>query len=182
MPAGRILEVGCHEGDFLDVLKSRGWYVKGLEIQAKSKEYIIEHDASLPFPIKEKFDVVLAVEVIEHIVDTEAFLVNCKDALNKNGLFIVTTPNLLFWVNRIRMFFGLYPLFAYADHHVRMFIWKDLKEKINKHFEIHKFFGTHVFMGIRHTRAFIVFSLLADIFPRLSAHFIVVAKKKSIDR
>jgi len=149
--------------------------VTGVDVQPHEQDFIIEHDAALPLPFSREFDVVIAAEVIEHIVATEEFLAHCRAVLKPNGILILTTPNLLFWVNRFRMLFNKRPLFAYADYHVRMFIWSDLRAKISRHFKVNSLRGSHVLMGMRHSKACIIFAHLGDRFPTLSAHFIVIA-------
>lgn len=178
MPPGSILEVGCGRGRLLEYLRAKGWRVRGLELQPQRAPYIVQADAGQPWPIEDQFDVVVAAEVIEHVVDTSGFLAQCRARLKRDGILILTTPNLLFGVNRVRMLFGLRPYFAYADWHVRMFVWSDLRKKIEQFFRIWEVRGSHVLVGVRHGEPFRVFSWLADIFPTLAAHFIVVARPK----
>ena len=56
-----------------------------------------------------EFDAVVAADVIEHIVDTDAFLCELSRILRPGGLLIVTTPNLAFWISRLRLLFGKPP-------------------------------------------------------------------------
>ncbi|MBI3420348.1 MAG: 3-demethylubiquinone-9 3-O-methyltransferase [Proteobacteria bacterium] len=42
---------------------------------------------------KEKFDVVVSLEVIEHVNDPAHFVKNCAKAMDKKGLLIFSTPN-----------------------------------------------------------------------------------------
>ena len=130
MPAGRVLEVGCLDGRYLDQLAGRGWSVAGIDIMP-------------------------------------------------GGTLILTTPNLLFGLNRLRMLIGQTPKFAYADYHVRMFVWDDLREKIERHFTIERVQGSHVLAGVQRSRWFEVFAALGDRLPRLSAHFIVTARTRN---
>lgn len=178
VPPGRILEIGCLDGRFLQKLQARGWVVCGVDIQPQEVEWIIEHDASYPLPFDEEFDVVVAAEVVEHVVDTEAFLDNCADVLRLGGLLILTTPNLLFGVNRLLMLFGKKPRFAYADFHVRMFVWDDLRTKILRRFDIRRLQGSHVLLGVRRSPIFEVFARLGDLVPTLAAHLIVTAVRR----
>jgi SAM-dependent methyltransferase len=179
MEPGRVLEIGCNDGRYLEILRRRGWAVQGLDLQPQRLGYILEHDAAKPFPFApEQFDLVLAVEVIEHLVDTDEFLRQCARVLRAGGVLIVTTPNLLFGPNRLLMLFGRRPLFTYVDFHVRMFVWSDLEERISRLFTIRSVKGSHVLLGVRRSRLFQVFSLLGDLLPRLSAHFIVTGLKR----
>lgn len=179
MPAGRVLEVGCLDGRYLDQLAGRGWSVAGIDIMPQTAPYIVAHDAATAFPFEREFDLVIAAEVIEHIVDTDAFLANCAAVLRPGGTLILTTPNLLFGLNRLRMLIGQTPKFAYADYHVRMFVWDDLREKIERHFTIERVQGSHVLAGVQRSRWFEVFAALGDRLPRLSAHFIVTARTRN---
>lgn len=177
-PPGRVLEVGCLDGRYLEVLRGRGWDVHGLDIQPQSAQYIVEQDAAEPFPFSEEFDLVVAAEVVEHLVDTDSFLGHCAEVLKPGGQLIMTTPNLLFSVNRLLMLFGKRPRFAYADYHVHMFVWDDLRIRIERRFAIRRVQGSHVLLGVRRSLLFEPFSILGDRLPRLAAHFIVTAEKR----
>jgi len=64
--------------------------------------------ARLPF--EDSFaDVVLAGEIIEHIVDTEAFLGEIHRVLRPGGATVLSTPNVLWWKSRIGILAGRYP-------------------------------------------------------------------------
>jgi SAM-dependent methyltransferase len=178
---GRVLEVGCLDGRYLDELRGRGWSVAGIDIMPQAVEHIVAHDAALPFPFAREFDLLIAAEVIEHVVDTDAFLSNCAAVLRPGGTLILTTPNLLFGVNRLRMLLGKTPKFAYADYHVRMFVWDDLREKIERRFAIERVQGSHVLAGVRRSTLFGVFAALGDRWPTLSAHFIVTARLRDTE-
>ncbi|HYM15530.1 MAG TPA: class I SAM-dependent methyltransferase [Dehalococcoidia bacterium] len=175
LPPGRVLEVGCLDGRFLARLRDRGWSVAGIDLVPNAAPYVVRHDASQPFPFGREFDLVIAAEVIEHVAGTDAFLANCSAVLKPGGTLILTTPNLLFGVNRLLMLLGKTPRIAYADYHLRMFVWADLREKIARRFRIERVQGSHVLLGMRRGRAAEVFARLGDRWPTLSAHFIVTA-------
>jgi len=55
------------------------------------------------------YDVVIAGEIIEHVVNTDAFAQELYRILKPNGVLILSTPNLASWYNRIRLLRGLPP-------------------------------------------------------------------------
>jgi 2-polyprenyl-6-hydroxyphenyl methylase/3-demethylubiquinone-9 3-methyltransferase len=59
----------------------------GLEInyQNKTAEKLVEEG--------EKFDVVLALEIIEHVADVENFVISCAKLLKPEGILIIATMN-----------------------------------------------------------------------------------------
>lgn len=178
LPPGKVLEIGCYDGRYLQVLQSRGWDVVGVDLQPQPASFILEHDAQYPFPFSHDFDLVIAVEVIEHIVDTEAFLRNCYKVLKKDGRLVLTTPNLVSGINRLRMIFGKRPLFCYADYHVQMFVLDDLLSKLDRYFCVSRIGGSHLFGGPRRGGIFVLSALLADYLPRLAAHLLIVVHPK----
>lgn len=76
-------------------------------IWQKGKIKIIKSDIvneSLPFP-DETFDVVVSDATIEHLPDSPKDLfLEVRRVLKKNGLFLVTTPNLANLLRRLRFF------------------------------------------------------------------------------
>ncbi len=57
----------------------------------------------------EEFGVVIAADIIEHIVDTDAFMGEIERIVRTGGQVIITTPNLAFWISRLRMVLGRTP-------------------------------------------------------------------------
>lgn len=56
-----------------------------------------------------EFGTVVAAEIIEHMEDTDRFLAELRRILAPGGLLIVSTPNLAWWLNRLRLAFGRVP-------------------------------------------------------------------------
>jgi SAM-dependent methyltransferase len=94
--------------------------------------------ARLPFE-DASADVVLAGEIIEHIVDTESFLREVARVLRPSGAVVLSTPNILWWKHRLALVAGRYPdaldfRTRYGDDfgHVRIFtpgLMRDLLEE-----------------------------------------------------
>ncbi len=59
----------------------------------------------------EKFDLILSLENIEHIYDLDRYLAAIDKLLNKNGVLIISTPNLNSWLNRLLILCGTIPYF-----------------------------------------------------------------------
>ncbi|ADE13102.1 class I SAM-dependent methyltransferase [Sideroxydans lithotrophicus] len=102
-PAGRLLDVGCGGGRFLNRMKKRGWQVEGTDFdeqatQKVSARYGIKThigdltQCTLP---ANSFDVVTMSQTIEHLYDPLATLHECLRILKPGGLLVMTTPNAL---------------------------------------------------------------------------------------
>lgn len=99
-----ILDIGCGEGYGTSSLAERAYRVIGLDVDKKtitraSKKYILNNCCfklynGKKIPFDEKiFDVVVSLQVIEHIEDYMSFLCEVYRTLKINGMFILTTPN-----------------------------------------------------------------------------------------
>ncbi len=49
------------------------------------------------FDLKEKFDLVFAFDILEHLSSPYYFLKNCKEKMKENSFLIITTPNIFSW-------------------------------------------------------------------------------------
>jgi len=114
MCAGKaVLDLGCirHSAEF--ALKDATWLHKRIKEVAKktvgvdylpreiekinSAGYdVIFGDVTKPMNITEKFDVIVAGDLLEHLTNFEGFFNNCKTLLTDDGILIITTPNPFF--------------------------------------------------------------------------------------
>lgn len=98
---GKLLEVGCYTGLFLNNAKKRGWDVMGIEPSKWATEYakqkfglnIINDRAENIHLSDETFDVIVLIDVIEHTFDPLNLLNKINRALKKSGLVYIVTPN-----------------------------------------------------------------------------------------
>ena len=100
-----ILDIGCGGGLLSEPMSRMGANVTGIDASDKnikiaklhSKEnklkinYLCSSPEKLKF--KKKFDVVLNMEIVEHVEDIDFFLKSCSKLLKKNGLMFVATIN-----------------------------------------------------------------------------------------
>ncbi|MBW2971359.1 class I SAM-dependent methyltransferase [Candidatus Woesearchaeota archaeon] len=113
----RVLDIGCADGSFALHLQEMGFNVFGIDISSeairKAKQKGVDamvHDVSERFPFKsDSFDIVVCMEVIEHIYDTDFLINELNRIMKQRGLLILTTPNLASLSNRIRLLFGKHP-------------------------------------------------------------------------
>jgi len=95
---GKILDVGCSTGSFLDIAKNNHWSCYGLELNAKEartaqkKGHIVQENLISKGKFKEKFDAITLWDVFEHIKDGVKFLEEAKRLLNKDGIIFLQSP------------------------------------------------------------------------------------------
>lgn len=58
------------------------------------------------------FDIVIASQIIEHLVNPDHLILEAKRVLKKGGIIIIITPNLASWLNRGLLLFGFQPFFT----------------------------------------------------------------------
>jgi len=99
---GKLLDVGCASGFFLEVARQRGWEVYGVDVSHFCKEYAknnlaihIESDLFLNVPYEDDFfEVVTMWDYLEHSMTPRQDLLKAKKILKKKGLLIIATPDI----------------------------------------------------------------------------------------
>lgn len=149
-PGARILDIGCGHGTTSAELVQRGHHVFGMEINQDALAALkakgitpIAHDITAPFELEEAFDVVLLLDVLEHVFDPAALLGEATRVLAPGGHILVTVPLYFDLLDRLRILFtgsivsydnrcygdALYRRFrSYNYDHIRFFRPKDLYE------------------------------------------------------
>jgi 2-polyprenyl-3-methyl-5-hydroxy-6-metoxy-1,4-benzoquinol methylase len=98
---GRLLDVGCSFGFFLDAARKRGWSVEGLDVSEYAATYARFHlnlsvqnapVTAACFPEK-SFDVITLWEVIEHLLDPVRALQHLSGFVKDDGMLVMGTPN-----------------------------------------------------------------------------------------
>jgi 2-polyprenyl-6-hydroxyphenyl methylase / 3-demethylubiquinone-9 3-methyltransferase len=100
-----ILDIGCGGGLLSEPMHQLGANVVGIDaskknieiakFHAKKKNLKIEYITSSPetLTLTKKFDVILNMEIVEHVNDVNFFIKNSSKFLKKNGLMFVATLN-----------------------------------------------------------------------------------------
>ena len=102
-----VLDLGAGEGAFTQRLLDAGFQVVGAELESsrfKVDAPCLEVDLNRDFHNKcdQTFDMVVAIEIIEHLHNPRHFISNCLQLLKTDGLLLVTSPNTESWLSRIR--------------------------------------------------------------------------------
>jgi len=119
--AEKYLDLGCNDGSFTlkvaELLNAREVY--GIDIESKLVDearrrginaYVADLNTDrLPFADGE-FDVVSSFSVLEFIWNTDNMISEAYRVTKNGGLFILTTPNLASWINRLLLLFGYLPV------------------------------------------------------------------------
>jgi 2-polyprenyl-3-methyl-5-hydroxy-6-metoxy-1,4-benzoquinol methylase len=99
LPAGgRILDVGCGNGEFMAAAREAGYRVTGTDISVPAVELCrsrgLEAVAGdfLTLPFEGGFDAVTLWDVIEHLTDPAAFVARARSLLRPGGYLVVKTP------------------------------------------------------------------------------------------
>ena len=100
-PKGRLLDVGCGNGDFLQFAQRAGWEAIGVEPDPKAVEVarargLTVHLGGLEtlHTVSEAFDGITLNHVIEHVHHPRATLEQCYRLLRHGGWLWLETPNL----------------------------------------------------------------------------------------
>lgn len=125
----KILDVGAGIGLITEKIKEAG-YKKIIAADASSDSLeilknkgIMTLKLKLPeVEIKSKYDLILLLDVIEHVSDDQKTLINIKKILNKNGKIIITVPAFKFLWSKKDEEYG----------HFRRYTKKELRDKIKR--------------------------------------------------
>ncbi len=200
----KIIDIGCGHGSVSHELVKQGYQVYGMEINEdaikslkKKKINVIKCDITKPFNLEKQFDIVLLLDVLEHVFDPLSLINEVLKILKVGGYIIISVPLYFDLIDRIRILFtgsiisydnlcygkANYIKFrSYNYDHIRFFRPKDI-------FEICKSFKLHIEMikynpifGIGRLSAFFVKlfvnKITTNLWPNLLAHSMILRVKK----
>jgi SAM-dependent methyltransferase len=123
----RILDVGCGAGLFFDALEQFG-HVEGIESDRiaveqsgrwKSRIHLGEIET---FTADRKFDLILALDVVEHVGSPDALLRHASSLLARNGRMLITAP----------AFDWLWTSHDDLNHHVKRYTAAEVRGLVRK--------------------------------------------------
>jgi SAM-dependent methyltransferase len=106
---GSLLDLGCGTGAWLARLQQHGFRkVLGVDRDAEAfgldgtDHRALDLDSTFSKDIERRFDVITAIDVIEHVESPAGFLREARKLINPGGVLFVTTPNVECIQGRLR--------------------------------------------------------------------------------
>ena len=134
---GRLLDIGCGYGYFLELAKKDGWKTYGIDCDRSAVEFCKEslsldvscgNLADKQFPEKH-FDVVTLFHSLEHIPDFQHTMAEIKKILKPRGLIVIDVPN----VNDLRRVVLRQDWAMFRNEHLWYFSFATLRFLLEKH-------------------------------------------------
>jgi 2-polyprenyl-3-methyl-5-hydroxy-6-metoxy-1,4-benzoquinol methylase len=133
-----VLDVGCGTGLNAGILRDMGHSIVGVDLSPVAVEkftalgfegYVCDIVEGMPLA-DERFDLVYASEIIEHVSDTDSFLAELARVLIPGGLLMLSTPNSAFWPFRLAGLLGWTVSDVQHPGHIRFFSKRSLTSAI----------------------------------------------------
>lgn len=127
---GKILDYGCGKGLFLEEAINNGWKAYGTEYNEITQKKCIEKGIKIighqeiSIVLKNEFDIICCMEVIEHLYNPLELTNKLSFYLRHGGLLYITTPNFNCISRRIQT--NKWTVLAYPEH-LSMFTSRTLK-------------------------------------------------------
>ncbi len=113
---GKLLEIGCSSGEFLEKARRAGYSVTGIDSSAETVNFARTHYGLkdvFPFTIQEltahkrneKYNLIAFFQVLEHIEDIPDFIDCIKKLLKPGGIVVISVPNRDRWRVKSERFF-----------------------------------------------------------------------------
>jgi SAM-dependent methyltransferase len=179
----RVLELGCSTGYMSKYMSQKNrCSVFAIEMDPLAAqqarpfcEEVLVRDLNQPNTLAGvpagAFGAVLMGDLLEHLVDPRGLLIQLREVLAPDSKIVICLPNVLHWINRMKMFFGHfdYEDAGTLDHtHLRFFTVESARDLIaSAGYRITKFYPAFGGRFAGHARP--VWQLLANWFPGLFA-------------
>lgn len=97
-PDGRMLDVGCGEQPFRELVNTLNMTYESLDIEQNASRTVqiiasLNHPIRVSYPGIPRYDLVLCSEVLEHVADWGAAFANLAELMQPDGTLLVTCPH-----------------------------------------------------------------------------------------
>jgi 2-polyprenyl-3-methyl-5-hydroxy-6-metoxy-1,4-benzoquinol methylase len=197
-----ILDFGCGQGAFSQRLADAGMVVDSCDIdidQIKAKvNRKIKIDLNKPDitdSITSKYEMVIALEIIEHLQNPWKYIEDCLKLLKDDGIIVLSTPNISNFASRLRFFMRgslmafekndlahghITPLsFIQLENMFNFYQLEILKKGFAGDVPIFHFFGLSTFALFRNTVLPFLFPFMSG--PKRGRALVYILKKRGIN-
>lgn len=107
--ASKLFDLTC-----ADISSIRIQTLNKLAAKAPERVHLVECNFDTQFNLlnSNAFDVVLALDIMEHVFDVFNFMEHCRRILHVNGIFVLRVPNIAYVRHRLNLLFGKMPVTA----------------------------------------------------------------------
>lgn len=122
-----VLDIGCDTGDLHRFLKNPDYY--GIDVDREKIEKLKKKNLKVflkdinkdDFSFGKKFDYIIFLDILEHLIDPSKAIKKAKNILKPNGKMIICLPNDYHLLNKLRFVsnknISKYPFWAYGHLH-----------------------------------------------------------------
>lgn len=129
---GKLLDMGCGNGDFMLIAQRLGWEVEGIDLDPKAVEAVRAKglraqlgDLDLFDQSAQVYDLITVSHVIEHVYEPKKIVADCFRLLRQRGRLWVETPNV---ESASQQYYGRYWRGWEAPRHLIVFNHNTLQE------------------------------------------------------
>jgi 2-polyprenyl-3-methyl-5-hydroxy-6-metoxy-1,4-benzoquinol methylase len=169
-----VLELGSGSGNLTRLVEQKNDVVT---VDLQGANLTVDLQAGKLPCLTQSFDIVTAIEVLEHILDVDRLLTDIHRVLKPGGRLILSTPNLASLGRRVLLVAGKTPYvenFLYPGEagHLKHYTFSDVRYLLGKNrFHVEKLTGDVVVLPGWQS------GILARIFPHFSRSIIAVATR-----
>ncbi len=190
-PPSKILDLGCSSGLLSERLVALGHDVTGVDVMeiagvAERTTTFVKADLNdgIPAEAGTGFDIVLAADVLEHLVNPGNLMSQVREALAPSGVALFCVPNIAHWYPRLRSTLGMfdYDQRGILDStHLRFFTRRSIRRLVERQgFTVRRIESVGLpldALGLEGSRAHalrLVDRLLLDLWPTMFGYQFIV--------
>ena len=190
-PPSKILDLGCSSGLLAERLVEMGHHVTGVDVMeiagvtGRTSSFVkADLNDGIPPEVGTGFDVVLAADVLEHLVNPGNLMGQVRNVLSPDGTALFCVPNIAHWYPRLRSTLGMfdYDQRGILDStHLRFFTRRSIRKLVERQgFTVRRIESVGLpldALGMEGTKAHalrLVDRLLLDLWPTMFGYQFIV--------